>query len=114
MVGSVNLGLRESPLEKSISEPSAYENGEEIMLACYWTKEHLREFPYFNHMLGKPKSFPNDLDLTTMIWVSPEKRVSYHVSRYTEGCYNILPEDLEEDDGIRYAGMMEFQIYKPM
>lgn len=90
----------------------AYENDEEIMFAYYWTKRHLRQFPYFNGWLGQPKSFDNDLDLATAIYVSDEKKVSYQVSRYTEAVYTILPEDLEVEDDIRVAGGIEFQIYR--
>lgn len=90
----------------------AYENDEEIMFAYYWTKRHLRQFPYFNGWLGQPKSFDNDLDLATAIYVSDEKKVSYQVSRYTEAVYTILPEDLEVEDDIRVAGGIEFQVYR--
>ena len=84
----------------------------EIVFAFYWTKAHLKKYPYFYNMLGKPKSFEHDLDLATTIYVSEEKKIAYHISMYTEGCYNTLPEDFEEVDGIRYAGAVEFQIYR--
>ena len=88
------------------------ENDADIKFAFYWTRTHLKQNDYFNHLLGKPKSFPNDLDIATPIYVSEEKLIAYFVSDYTEACYNTLPEDFEEVDGIRYAGTMEFQIYK--
>lgn len=88
------------------------EKDADIKFAFYWTRTHLKQNDYFNHLLGKPKSFPNDLDIATPIYVSEEKLIAYFVSDYTEACYNTLPEDFEEVDGIRYAGTMEFQIYK--
>ena len=87
-------------------------NDEEIVFAYYWTKRHLRQFPYYNGWLGQPKSFDNDLDLATAIYVSDEKKVSYQVSMYTEAVYAILPTDIEEEDGVRIAGGIEFQIYR--
>lgn len=88
------------------------EKGNEIVFAFYWTKKHLKQYPYFNYTLGQPKSFENDLDLATTIYVSEERRIAYHVSLYTEGCYNTVPDDFEEVEGIRYAGAVEFQIYR--
>lgn len=85
---------------------------EEIVFAYYWTKRHLKQFPYFGGFLGQPKSFDNDLDLATAIYVSDEKKVSYQVSMYTEAIYTILPTDFEATDGVRYAGGIEYQIYR--
>ena len=90
----------------------ALENDEEIVFAYYWTKTHLKKFGYFYNLLGTPKSFDNDLDLATTLYVSEERKVAYHISMYTEGCYNTLPEDFEEVEGIRYSGTCEFQIYR--
>lgn len=91
---------------------NALENDEEIVFAFYWSKIMLKKYPYFYDMLGKPKSFENDLDLATTIYVSEERKIAYHISMYTEGCYNTLPEDFEEVEGVRYAGAVEFQIYR--
>lgn len=85
---------------------------EEIVFAYYWTKRHLKQFNYFGSWLGQPKSFDNDLDLATAIYVSDEKKVSYQVSMYTEAIYTILPTDFEETDGLRLAGGIEYQLYR--
>lgn len=85
---------------------------EEIVFAYYWTKRHLKQFNYFGQLLGQPKSFDNDLDLCTSIYVSDEKKVAYQVSMYTEAFYTVLPEHFEEEDGVRVAGGIEFQIYR--
>lgn len=90
----------------------ALEKDEEIVFAFYWSKKMLKQYPYFYGMLGQPKSFENDLDLATTIYVSEERKIAYHISMYTEGCYNILPDDFEEVEGVRYAGTVEFQIYR--
>lgn len=90
----------------------AYEKEEVLVFAYYWTKRHLKQFAYFNDWLGHPESFENDLDLATAIHVSDEKKVAYQVSMYTEAIYTILPKDLEEEDGIRIASGIEFQIYR--
>ena len=90
----------------------ALSNDEEIVFAFYWTKKMLKQTQYFMGMLGQPNNFKDDLDLATTIYVSEEMKIAYHVSRYTEGCYNTLPEDFEEVEGVRYAGSCEFQIYR--
>lgn len=91
---------------------NALANDEEIVFAYYWTKRHLKQFPYFNGWLGQPKTFDSDLDLATAIYVSEEHKVSYQVSMYTEAVYTILPQDLEEEDGIRLTCGTEYQIYR--
>lgn len=90
----------------------AFEN-ESIICAFYWTKRHLRQFNYFNGDFEAPPEFQNDCDLATCMYISDEFKVAYAVSMYTEACYMIFPKDLEEDeDGIRYSGGVEFQIYR--
>ena len=85
---------------------------EEIVFAYYWTKRHLKQFDYFGGWLGQPKSFDNDLDLATAIYVSDEKKVCYQISMYTEAIYAILPNDFEEVDGVRISSGVEYQIYR--
>lgn len=85
---------------------------EEIVFAFYWSKRHLKQFPYFEGIFGQPKSFDLDLDLATTIYVSDEKKVSYQVSMYTEALYMVLPESIKEIDGIRMSNGIEFQIYR--
>ena len=88
------------------------DNDEEIVFAYYWTKRHLKQFKYFEGLLGQPKSFDNDLDLTSAIFISDEKTVCYSVSHYTNAFYTIRPQDLEEEDGVRVAYGIEYQIYR--
>ena len=91
---------------------NALEKDEEIVFAYYWTKRHLKQFPYFMGWLGQPKSFDNDLDLATAMYVSDEKKIAYQISMYTEAVYTILPTHFEEVDGVRVAGGIEYQIYR--
>lgn len=91
---------------------NALEKDEDIVFAYYWTKRHLKQFDYFMGWLGQPKSFDNDLDLATAMYVSDEKKVAYQISMYTEAVYTILPTDFEEVDGVRVAGGIEYQIYR--
>ena len=90
----------------------ALEKDEDIVFAYYWTKRHLKQFDYFMGWLGQPKSFDNDLDLATAMYVSDDKKVAYQISMYTEAVYTILPTDSEEVDGVRVAGGIEYQIYR--
>lgn len=90
----------------------AVDNGEEIVFAFYYSKKMLKEAPYFYNMVEAPKSFAYDLDLAVTIYTSEELKVAYHISLYTEACYSTIPEDYEELDGVRYAGTMQYQIYR--
>ena len=91
---------------------NAMENEESIVFAFYWTKRHLKQFPYFNGLLGQPKEFEHDLDLCSCIYVSDKQTVAYNVSMYTDAVYAVIPSDLKEEDGIRFASGIEFQIYR--
>ena len=91
---------------------NALTKDEEIALAFYYSRKMLKEAPYFYNMVEAPKSFQHDLDLATTIYVSDGLKVAYHISKYTEACYSTIPEDYEELDGVRYAGTMQYQIYR--
>ena len=88
-----------------------FEKEEEVILAFYWTKRHLKQFKYFNGWLGQPKSFDNDLDLVSIVFVSERATVAHGVSMYTDGVYSLLAEDIAEDGGIRFSSGIEYQIY---
>ena len=90
----------------------AYDNNEPIVFAFYWTKRHLKQFDYFGGKLVTPESFENDLDLASVMHMSEALAVCYQVSLYTEAVYAILPQYLEEEDGVRFADGVEFQIYR--
>lgn len=90
----------------------ALEKDENLVFAMYWTKRHIKQFGYGVDTLKAPKEFPMDLDLATCIYVSDECVVSYAISMYTESCYMYTPTDIEEVDGLRYAGGVEYQIYR--
>ena len=90
---------------------NAFED-ETLMFAFYFPKRRLKQELYFGGILGQPKSFDNDLDLTSLVYVSDDKKVAYTVSNYTEAVFIILEEDLEKIDGIRIAGDTEFEIYR--
>lgn len=91
---------------------TALGNDEEIVFAYYWTKRHLKQFPYFGDWVGHPTEFKDDLDLCTTIYVSDEHKVSYQISMYTEAIYTILPTDFEVIEGVRTSGGIEYQIYR--
>ena len=91
----------------------ALEKDDNLVFALYWTKRQIKQFGYGVDVLQAPKEFPLDLDLATCIYVSDECIVSYAISMYSESCYMFTPENIEEaDNGIRYAGGVEFQIYR--
>lgn len=90
----------------------AFNNEETIVFAMYWSKRHLKQFNYFNGDFDSPSEFPMDLDLASCIYVSDDGVVAYATSLYTEGCYMFKPDSFEEIDGLRFAGSIEFQIYR--
>lgn len=85
---------------------------EDILLAFYYPKRNIKQFGYFNNILGTPKSFENDLDLASVLYISEEKKVAYAISVYMEAPYTILPEDFEIVDNVRISGFNEFEIYR--
>ena len=90
----------------------AFSKEENIVLAFYWSKRHLKQFPYGDESLKAPASFDQDLDVTSCIYVSDEKVVSYHLSMYTEALYQVMPDAIPEFEGCRYSRGIEFQIYR--
>ena len=88
------------------------DKGEEIVIAHYWSKRHLKQFPYYGGWLGQPKQFDYDLDLSAIIHVSEDKIISYALSMYTEALYVILPKEIAEEDGMRFNNGIEYQIYR--
>lgn len=90
----------------------AFENDETIVFAFFWSARLLKQYDYFNGVVEVPKSFPQDLDLATCIYVSDEGVISYAVSLYTEANYFITPDCFEEVDGLRFCRGMEYQIYR--
>lgn len=91
----------------------AMENGDVIVFAFYWTSRHLKQFDYFPHLMKTPpKEFPLDLDLATCLYASDAGTCAYVMSMYSEGMYAILPNNLEEFDGVRFSNGAEFQIYR--
>ena len=90
----------------------AYEDGDTVVFAFYWTARHLKQYHYSNGVLPHPKEFPNNLDLSTAIYVSDSFKIAYAVSSYTEASYVVLPEDLEQYEGLRYSSGIEYQLYR--
>lgn len=91
----------------------ALSKDEEIFVAFYWTKNQLRRTNYFEGILGQPEEFEKDLDLTTVIYISEEKKIVYALSLTTEALYNIIPFDfIMDDSGYKSAGGIEFEFYK--
>lgn len=88
------------------------EDAPAIVFAFHWTKAQIKVFNYFGGQLPTPKSFPNDLDLATCIWASDSYVVAYAISMYTEANYCVLPEDFEEEDGVRYCQGIDYQLYR--
>lgn len=93
----------------------AIESGKNLFFAMYWSPRHLKQFIYdqIGVTTEKIKSFPNDLDIAQLVYVSDAGKVAYVISVYSEVLYTILPKDLEiAEDGLRYSAGIEFHIYE--
>lgn len=97
---------------KDLREHMSQDDAPNVIMACHWNKSQIKFFGYFNSQVPVPKSFPNDLDLCSVIYVSDKDTVAYALSMYTEACICILPVDFEVfDDGARYCAGIDYQIY---
>ena len=90
-------------------------DGDDLVLATYWTKRHLRQYAdsYDNMKIlpELPKSFEHDLDLVEVTYGN--SLVVTGISLYSSVPYIFLPRDFElEDDNMRYANGLEFQVYQ--
>ncbi len=94
-----------------------------VVIACYWTKRHIKEFDYAGNfkILKAPKEFKNDLDLALAAFECPTIKRLWAMSIETEGMYFFEDEDFApvEDTNpyngekyqIRVSNGMEFEIY---
>ena len=90
----------------------AIEGQRDIVVAFYFPRRNLKQFGYFNNIMGKITEFKNDLDFCQPLYVSEEDKVAYLISLYTEAVFYILPEDFTPVDGVKIAGAIEFEIYE--
>lgn len=91
----------------------ASDNDEEIIFAFYWSKSQIKQFNYGSGLLPAPKDgFKDNLDLSTLLYVSDEKKVCFSLSMYTENLYQVMPDAFEEIEGVRYSMGIEYQIYR--
>lgn len=87
-------------------------DSEDYLFAHAWTPRMLRQYNYFDNALGTPESFPNNLDISTVVYISEEKKVAYVVSAYTEVFYTILAKEVAPIDNVRMSNGIEYEIYK--
>ena len=93
----------------------ALANEEEIYFAVYWTPRLLKQFGYSPiDSIKCPKSFANDLDLVSCIYIGDEDTIAVGISAYTDAPYNFQPKDLvvDEESGLRYVNRAEFELYR--
>ena len=105
---SINLEL------KSIDDVvKAIEGGTKVVFAFYWTKRHLKQFPYDNYGICTKKvtEFPQDLDLAQVIYPTREGTALYLVSLYTDIMHIVMADELEIEDNMRFCNGVEYNIY---
>lgn len=90
------------------------ENEELLVLAMYWTPRHIKQFQYGSHLglTNIPKKFVDDVDLASLVYIGEVNNIAYAVSSETDNMYLIKEADLSEEDGLRFAGGVEYQIYR--
>ena len=87
---------------------------ETIYAMFYWNRSMLRKWQYAAGLVDSPKEFPQDVDITSVIYVSEydTPKIAYTISAYTEAFYALSPDDLEVTNGVRYSGGAELQLYR--
>ena len=94
---------------------NALASEQEIYFAVYWSKRLIKQFGYSNiESIKSPKSFANDLDLVSCIYIGDEDTVAVGISAYTDAPYTFQPKDLitDEESGLRYVNGAEFELYR--
>lgn len=94
---------------------NALASEQEIYFAVYWSKRLINQFGYSNiESIKSPKSFANDLDLVSCIYIGDEDTVAVGISAYTDAPYTFQPKDLiiDEESGLRYVNGAEFELYR--
>lgn len=101
---------------------TAMNEGKIVVLACYWTKRHIKEFNYeFTFRVAAPKSFKDDLDLCLAVVDCPNAKRLWVMSMETEAMLYFEEEELTpvedtnpyngEKYNIRVSNGMEYAIY---
>lgn len=93
----------------------AFNDEQDIIIATYWTKRHLKQYAGsydpLNINPNKPKEFEHDLDLVEITYAN--ELVVTGCSLYSYVPQVFLPVDFTiDEDGMRYANGCEFQIYE--
>lgn len=113
---TITVGDAEYSVAKDIDSLSAFcdavSKEEDIVVVFYYPRAEIKQLGYFNNILGTPKSFPNDLDVTQAIFTNTEKTVAYTVSVYTDAVFTLIPDDFELVDGVKIAGRLKFEVYR--
>lgn len=101
----------------------ALEDGVELYIAAYWTKRHIKQYNYGQQYdVTAPKSFPDDLDVLSVVLACDTMERLYAMSAYTEALYrfdgeDFMPvEDEDPSDGskftVRVSNGLEFEVYE--
>lgn len=99
-------------LEKYLSD----EDNPSLIFAVPTTKQQAKERNYGCGLLSLPKNgFPNNIDVYIPVYIGQTNSVIALASLYTDDILSVLStanvDDVEEVDGIRYAGSLAYQIY---
>lgn len=94
---------------KQVEIKSLADITEDDLIACKWTEQDLKDYPYdyLEVGLGSPKKFEKDIDVLMVVDVYEDK-VAYGLSVGTHKMYHILPEDIKEMS----ADGMPWRVYR--
>lgn len=100
----------------------ALENGDELYIATYWSARHIKQYKYGEqYRVQAPKSFPDDLDILSVVVCCDTVDRVYAMSAYTEAMAVFDGDDFEpvEDEDpsdnskftVRVSNGLEFEVY---
>lgn len=102
---------------KNISDVvTAFNNEEDIVIATYWTKRHLKQYGSsydpMNINPNKPKEFEHDLDFIEVTYANELVVTGCSLFSYVPNIF--LPTDFiqDEESNLRFANGCEFQVYE--
>ena len=104
--------VKDDSVKKIQDVAKLLDEGTEVFCAVYWTERHLEQFDYaVIPGIEQPKSFDNDLDLVSIIFVAPDNSLMIGVSSYTFVPYVFAKNSMKQHKGIRYNNGAEFNVY---
>lgn len=89
------------------------EGGRQFYIAVSWTKKDLKQFVYSTiKKFTGIKSFPNDFDVSALVYITDDVDGVYAMSMYTEYMGFYEEETFEQVEGVRYVNTAPWGLYE--